>query len=274
MRRIAVALRRWHIGGPRPYPARVDPNPDADLTHLLRAWPHEPGRINVRIITGADGQPKIQVRVELGILQLETIGRPDGFRPEGRESLLHLVREREAEHRSGDREGPFLLSSDECAALREESVQYYHRYVALFVLEDFLGVVRDTSRNLEVFELCRRHGEAQQDREILEQFRPYVIMMRTRAQASLAMRAGQSRVALASIDAGLEELRQAFVDRGHADRYEQSSEVQVLRGLRDMLVPKLPSSQRMELEERLRAAIAGENYELAAILRDELRMME
>jgi len=50
--------------------------------------------------------------------------------------------------------------------------------------------------------------------------------------------------------------------------------VQLLHGLRDALVPKLPSSQRMELEERLSAAISAENYELAAILRDELRMLE
>ena len=47
-----------------------------------------------------------------------------------------------------------------------------------------------------------------------------------------------------------------------------------LRGMRDALVPKLPASQRAELEERLRGAIDAENYELAAILRDELRMME
>jgi protein-arginine kinase activator protein McsA len=43
--------------------------------------------------------------------------------------------------------------------------------------------------------------------------------------------------------------------------------------MRDALVPKLPLSQRAELRQRLEAAIAAENYELAAILRDELRML-
>ena len=43
--------------------------------------------------------------------------------------------------------------------------------------------------------------------------------------------------------------------------------------MRDALVPRLPASQRVELEERLRAAIDAENYELAAILRDELRLL-
>ena len=44
--------------------------------------------------------------------------------------------------------------------------------------------------------------------------------------------------------------------------------------LRDALVPQLPVSQRSELEERIRAAIDAENYELAAILRDELRILD
>ena len=43
--------------------------------------------------------------------------------------------------------------------------------------------------------------------------------------------------------------------------------------LRDTLVPRLPPAQRAELEARLRAAILAENFELAAILRDELRLM-
>ena len=57
------------------------------------------------------------------------------------------------------------------------------------------------------------------------------------------------------------------------EAFNQANEVQVLRGMRDALVPKLPMSQRVELEERLRAAIDAENFELAAILRDELRML-
>ena len=43
--------------------------------------------------------------------------------------------------------------------------------------------------------------------------------------------------------------------------------------MRDLLTPKLPASQRIELEDRLHAALAAENYELAAILRDELRQV-
>ena len=41
----------------------------------------------------------------------------------------------------------------------------------------------------------------------------------------------------------------------------------------DVLVPKLPSSQRHEMELRLKAALEVENYELAAILTNELRQL-
>ena len=248
---------------------------DIDLTTLLRSWPYEPGRICARRIAGDDDRPKLQVRLDLGVLQMEMQGRPDGLRPEGFESLLAFQQDRLERYtkQTGEPEG-FVLGADEARALREEAVQYYHRYVGLFSLGDFEGVIRDTTRNLEVFDLCRDYAAEETDRTVLEQFRAYVIMMRTRAQAEQAMAAEHPKEALGAIDAALGELKTLFEQAGHADLYEQANEVQLLRGMRDALVPKLPGSQRVELQERLRGALDAENYELAAILRDELRMME
>ncbi len=249
-------------------------SPD-DLTDLLKSWPFQQGRINVRSVPGKDGTPKMQIRLELGVLQLEMTGRPDGQTPHGHESLLHYHRSRLVEYsrKTGRAEG-FVLTEEECAALRDEAVQYYHRYVGLFVLENFDGVIRDTRRNLEVLDLCRDHASTEQDRGVLEQFRPYITMMRTRAEASKWVAAGEVKSALASIDAGLDEIRAAMDEIGAGDRFDQANEVQLLRGMREMLVPKLPVSQKMELQERLKAAILAENYELAAILRDELKLLD
>ena len=248
---------------------------EIDITQLLRSWPYEPGRIIAKRISGDDGRPKLQVRLDLGVLQMEMQGRPDGLEPEGFESLLAYQQDRLERYieQTGGPEG-FVLGPDEARALREEAVQYYHRYVGLFALADFEGVIRDTTRNLEVFALCRDYAAEEPDRTVLEQFRPYVIMMRTRAQAEHAMATEQSKEALGAIDAGLAELKTIFEQAGHADLYDQANEVQLLRGMRDALVPRLPGSQRVELQERLRGALDAENYELAAILRDELRMME
>jgi hypothetical protein len=56
--------------------------------------------------------------------------------------------------------------------------------------------------------------------------------------------------------------------------FDQSSEVRSLRALREGLMPQLPPSQKSELRRRLADAIAQENYELAAILRDELKQLK
>ncbi len=206
---------------------------------------------------------------------MEVEGRPDGRRPEGFESLLEYQQDRLQRYagQGGGTEG-FVLSPDECRALREEAVQYYHRYVGLLAVGDHAGVVRDTTRNLALFDLCRQHAATEQDRDMLEQFRPYVVMMCVRGEAEGALAEGQSKKALAAIDAGLEKIRTVLEQAGRGASFEQASEVQLLRGMRDALVPKLPVSQRMELQERLRAAIDAENYELAALLRDELRLLQ
>src|ERR1700733_7285014 len=46
-----------------------------DLNDLLRDWPHEPGQLKVRKIVGADGRDKLQLRIDLGLIQMETTGR-------------------------------------------------------------------------------------------------------------------------------------------------------------------------------------------------------
>lgn len=258
---------------PLPNPGEPPARPDTDLTPTLDAWAFQPGQINARIITGVDGEPRLQVRIDLGILQMRVTGRPDGTRPEGFESLLeyHEARMDEAEH---DGEEPPKLTPDECRAIRDEAVQYYHRYVALLAIEDFEGVVRDTTRNLRVLDLCAGHAEAEQDRTVLEQFRPYITMVRARALASQALKDNEPKAAIHAIDEGLEALKQYFAEAGEPQLFENSSEVQMLRGMRESLVPKLPVSQVSELRQRLAKALEQENYELAAILRDELRQLK
>lgn len=252
-----------------------------DLTELFESWPFEPGRLNARIITGTDGNPRIQVRLDLGILQMHMDGRPDGQKPNGYQSLLEMFEaridpetdEETAEDIEPEEVEPLVLTPEDCKALRDEAAQYYHRYMALLALEEFEAVVRDTTRNLRVLDLCRKYAQTESDRTELEPYRPYVLMIRARALASQALRDGEAKAALLALDEGLEALRLHFADRGEIDLFEQSSEVQMLRSMRSSLVPKLPVSQKTELRQRLQAAIQQENYELAAILRDELKLM-
>lgn len=286
-----IFLAQPQIGGTLP-PRPPETPLDRDLTELLSEWPFQPGQINVRLIQGNDGEPRIQVRLDLGILQMFVDGRPDGSRPHGFDSLLEyqearideLQAARAMETALGDEEeededdeeaeaAARILTPEDCRLLREEAVQYYHRYIALLVLEDYEGVARDTSRNLRVLDLIYEHAEQDDDRRSVEQNRPYIMMMRARALASLALKSDEPKAAVHAIDQGLEALRQYFTDRGVPEAFERSGEAAMLREMRDALVPKLPLSQKAELRQRLEAAIAAENYELAAILRDEMRML-
>ncbi len=242
-----------------------------DISHLLKHWAFEPGGINARILHVEGVSSKLQIRLELGLLQLEVEGRPDGKTPLGANTLLEHHQRRLTKDPEGN--AP-RLTNQECRELREEAVQFHHRYVALFALGEFSAVVRDTSHNLMIFDLCLKRGSNEQDRSMLEVYRPGVITVRARAAAELCMQAGSPKDAMSAINAGLQELEETFEQQGNAEAFDQSNEVQLLLGMRDLLTPKLPASQRIELEDRLQSALAAENYELAAILRDELRQMK
>ncbi|MFG0330095.1 MAG: UvrB/UvrC motif-containing protein [Phycisphaerales bacterium] len=243
---------------------------DRDLSAWLREWPLEPGSVQARVIHTPDGREVLQMRVDLGVLQMEREGRPDGTRPENHESWADFYTETLAADDS-DEAG---LTSDDLRRLRDEAVQYSHRSIALFSLDEFDEVVRDEEHILRILDLAAAHGGGDDEALALERLRPNTVIMIARAGAAKAITRGDSRAALTAINAGLDELRRVFRVYGVTDdEFDDLSEARLLLVMRDALTPKLPASQRHELNERLRAAIAADNFELAAILRDELRQL-
>lgn len=245
-----------------------------DIGSILQKWPYESGRINVRKIRGRDGQVKLQMRVELGILQMEMDGRPDGARPHDCESFLnyHLDCIRDHTMRNQMDLG-YELTRDQCRELREEAALYYQRYLALFVLEEFDGVERDTGRNLQVLDLCRKYASDDRDKYALEQYRPYILMMNARAKAMRSLQRGRLHEALGHVEEGLASIKEFFAAYGHPKGYRRSGEARSLRSLRKQIRGKLPPDPLVELRKRLTAAVRDERYEEAARLRDELRAL-
>lgn len=246
-----------------------------DIASVLRGWAYEPGVINVRKIHGVDGLPKIQMRLDLGLLQMEMNGRPDGVRPHGYESLLEYFENQLAEHeKAHGTELGFHLNQSQCASLREEAVQYYHRYLSLFVLEEFSGVVRDTARNLRLLEICGKYADDEQDRLVLEQYRPYITMMHARAQASILHAEKKYPEALEKIEEGLAEIKEFFVRFGQDEAYNESSEVRVLKKFAKDIRKKIPVSPLTRLQRKLDKAVKEERYEDAAQLRDKIAELQ
>lgn len=245
-----------------------------DLQQTLQDWPYEPDKISVRKILGTDDAVRIQMRVELGILQMEAEGRPDGARPHGCESLLDYHQKRLAKHqeRNGTTLG-FGLSRQESAALRIEASLYYRRYIAYFVLEEFENVLRDTKHSLDIFDLCHEHAMDGEDRIVLEEFRPYVTMMNARAQAYHALEENHAPSALAHVNRGILDIKAHFEQQGQAEGSEESEEIKILRALAAEIRGKVPADNVSVARKALRAAIEQERFEEAARLRDELRTL-
>lgn len=240
-----------------------------DLRTILDGWEYEAGKISVRKIIGRDGREKIQTRIDLGVLQLECEGRPDGAKPYGHESLLAYHEQRLREHIEvyGDDE-EFVLPPDVCRELRHEAYLYYQRYLSLFVLEEFDGVARDTARNLRVIELCDRYAASEQDRAMLAPQRAYVMMMHTRARAELQVAQQRPDDALRILDEGIAELEALASNERDNDPF--IAESGTLRAMRQEVLGKLPEDAPAKLQTELEIALATEDYERAAELRDRL----
>lgn len=243
-----------------------------DISHILSQWPYKSGEMTVRRIVGADGRDKIQLRLDLGLLQMESSGRPDGQRPHGHDSLLayHEYRLQKHVEQHGGEEG-FALDEAQCEELRTEGVMYYHRYLAEFVLGDYDCVDRDTMRNLRLLDFCRRHAESDSDKFALEQYRPYIVMMRTRARAQVAMDDHRFKTALAATQKGIADIEAFFEAFGDPKMKDRSGELAVLRALEKEIESRLPVDPIQKLREQLDQAVEAEQYEVAAELRDRLR---
>ncbi len=242
-----------------------------DLSKLIEDWPYESDKISVRKIIGADGRVKLQMRVDLGLLQMEPDGRPDGQRPHEFDSLVDFHRHelQRYEQRNGTTLG-FQLSQAECRALGEEMNTFYQRYLCYFVLEEFDRVERDTGYSLATIDLCLNYAEEQPDRLRFVPLRPYVMMMHTRAKVYQSLGDGALRTALAQIDSGLADIRAHLEHYDQEDAYKSSAEVKFLEALREEIAGRIPEEPLVKLRRELSDAVREERYEEAARLRDKL----
>lgn len=240
-----------------------------DLRTILDGWDYEPGKISCRKIVGRDGREKIQTRIDLGVLQIETTGRPDGRRPYGASSLLEYHEQRLAMHKRvhGD-ETEFTLTPEQCRDLRHEGYLYYQRYLSCFVLEEFDAVEQDTGRNLRLIDFCQEHAATAQDRAALLPQRPYVQMMNSRAKVYRALRNELYSDALMLVEHGIELIRAMHEDAEEAA--DPPPEIVVLSRLRDEVFERMPADEPIRLQWQLRAALEREDYEEAARIRDQI----
>jgi hypothetical protein len=244
----------------------------SDIRELLREWPYAPEK-PIRIIAGDDGREVMQVRTPLGIEQFELEGRPDGLRPHNKESAFEFYLSRLARHRAAGSETQFQLTHGECVELFEEGVLYYFRYLHLFQLEDWPRTVRDTSRNLRLFDFVRQYAQRKEDREHLEQWRPYILRINGVARAMLAVAEKAHDRALAILRETIHKIEALELVDNQTFRVERERSLEALRETVAQIEKHRPLSEIERLEKELREAVAAQEFERAAQLRDQLRAL-
>jgi len=237
-----------------------------DIGDILRDWPFDPLTVSARIILSDDGRKLIQMRVDMGLIQMEYSGRPDGERPEGFDSYLDYYRSLAAS------DPDFSLDPKQTFNLRNEGMQYYHRYLSLHQLKDYPGVIRDTRHNLDILNLMANHAGSVENFSS-QQHRPYVMMMNTSAKIMMKLDAGDKSEALKILKAGIQQIKHIYANILEDPQPDLSPEIFQLRELQhritdDGVPTELPIQEKLEIE--LQMALLSENYEEAAILRDQI----
>jgi hypothetical protein len=243
-----------------------------DLQSVLGGWRYDSSAINARRITGADGKTKIQLRLDLGLLQMEAVGRPDGRKPQGFPSLLEYYLDLEATQEKNNTEA-FNLGPTEGSELQQEAAQYYYRYIANYALHDLDRVVEDTEHNLELIDLIDRHTDNDDLAWQFMQFYPYVRMMNARARGEAFAERKLFDEAMQSVEDGIADIREFWEAHEEEGATKHSREIDMLVDLLKEYKQNKPKSQSDLLQDELARAIAAENYERAAMLRDALKII-
>ena len=236
-----------------------------DIDHILHDWEFDPIQINTRIIH-VDDREVLQMRVDMGILQMETSGRPDGTRPHKSDTYFEFLK-REAEDQSSE----LVLNEEQCREIDREFVQFYHRRVCWLQLKEFDRAVRDADHTLGLMDFCKKFSPDEQWTISHEQYRPFVLYHRTQAAALARLDEGDegAEIAIEEVNNGLDQMKDLFEQYDAGDQFADDELVQRLTEFRESLRKRYEIGRT--LQEQLSDAIAQEQYERAARIRDMIQ---
>jgi len=239
------------------------PDKQQDIDFILHQWPFKPGVIAARLIRAGDGREVIQMRIEMGLLQMETTGRPDGDHPGGVDNCLDWLRE--LARSQGE---AFALSETQCLEIDREFVQFYHRRICCLALRQFGWALADADYTLQLMDFVATHSPNPEWSLSHEQYRPFVLFHRIQAAAMLRLQESGAETAIEVISQGLEQMRELFAKFGADEQFDQNELVNQMVMMKESLRQEYKVGKT--LGEQLADAVSAEEYERAARLRDEI----
>lgn len=235
-----------------------------DIDGILQGWEFKPGVLQARLIRAQDEREVIQLRLDLGILQMETVGRPDGQKPDGHFTYFEFL---QSQARSAGKK--WSPSPDQCVEADREFIQFYHRRVAWLALHQFDRALVDSDHTLAFMDFLKEHSPSDEFTMAHERYRGFVLFHRTQAAAAKHLEAEDPEQAIDELRSGQRRILEFFAEHGLEENADEDA---MLRQLRDS-EKSLRQNHAIEvtLAEQLDQAVDAEDYELAARLRDQLR---
>lgn len=210
---------------------------NADISEILKSWDYQSDSLILRKIAGEDGKEKIQIRINLGILQMETEGRPDGKTPHNSRSLLEYYSSIINEFIERDKNSSnFVLNQDDMVELDEEIMQYYHRRICLFALGDYTKAKEDAKHNLQLMDIIKEHCRDDDYIESHERFRPFVLMEMARGAGLENIKIGDYASAMKRVGDVMDMIERFYMERGvDEDEIQESREIRILNKWRSQI---------------------------------------
>jgi len=235
-----------------------------NISDILQDWDYDSQSIRARIVAGQDGEADVlQMRVEMGLIQMAVDGRPDGIRPEGFATYLDYLLQEEISHGN-----EWDLNDEQCMEVDREFMQFYQRRISWLSIKEYQQVVRDADHTLALMDFCKRHSPEDGWTIVHEQYRPFVLFHRTQAAAYHQLNESTPQAAIECINDGLNTIRSIFESHDLEEHFDEDELVSQLRDIRESLRDEY--SVGKTLHEQLADAIASEQYERAAEIRDQL----
>ena len=234
-----------------------------DIDFILRKWPYEPGVVSARRVAAEDGRDVLQMRIEMGVLQMELSGRPDGKKPHGSPTYLDWLVQR-----AGKADATFIPSEEQCFEIDREFLQFYHRRICCLALREFRQAVADADHTLALMDFVGAHSPDPQWTASHEQYRPFVLLHRIQAATLNALQDSGPEAAIEEINRGLAQMHAVFAAAGSEEQFDGDEMVKQLLELKESLRKEYHVGPT--LAEQLADAVASEQYERAARLRDEI----
>ncbi|MFN0135634.1 MAG: hypothetical protein ACKVS9_05880 [Phycisphaerae bacterium] len=249
-----------------------------DLEQIVDDWERPlNGGIAARLIGGVDGEHQLQLRVDLGLLQMFPDGRPDGRRFHGFAGTVDFVQHETRVHSK--------LPAEVWQEVDRELQQYNYRRLAFSGLADealkshdkptAIDHLRRAVRDIDQCLLLLRTLEERQGGIPGAHASLIPSLLYNRAKMLSRLREAQDRFeeAVEALEGGVGALEDILTRLGFDEqtRHHDPGLMYLRQTARTL---RQTHGIQATLRERLNSAIGGEDFEAAALLRDELRKRE